>query len=158
MGNNLGNKRVTKNTVTANHNRRDPDVSLYMEWGFLRYPFKSVRLCFLKSLLRYQTALHPDRSFLGFFNFCVKSKVGKHGKKRIKAEQKSRFFLRYLFCSIGCHYKKVGSQSGPPTFCFLAKSWFQLGHGTLIPLEWFLFGCESNYRTLQMLHLVLLCF
>ena len=40
--------------------------------------------------MRYQAALHPDRSFLGFFNVKVKSKVENNGKKRIKAEQKSR--------------------------------------------------------------------
>jgi hypothetical protein len=35
--------------------------------------------------VRYQTAPRSDRSFLGFFNFCVKSKTENNGKKEDKS-------------------------------------------------------------------------
>ena len=41
----------------------------------------------LPKQMRYQAALHPDGSFLVFFNFHVKSKTGNNGKWRLKEEQ-----------------------------------------------------------------------
>ena len=61
----------------------------------------------LPKQMRYQAALHPDRSFLGFFNCPVKSKVENSEKKKIKAEQKlhpkscpylgGTYFVLFLF-------------------------------------------------------------